>query len=158
MKALVWSLGALMIYLAIDSMSLISSANTEDQTIFSDCIEELKVEFIPETLELNRDNFYAVCNHYEVHHPDIVYAQAILESGHFKSNIFKTKNNFLGLYNSRNHDFYEFNHWTECIKAYKTKVQYKYKDGDYYNFLDSIHYAEDANYIKLVKNIEKRLN
>lgn len=115
-------------------------------------------EDVLRTLELNKENFYAVCDYYDVKFPDIVYAQSILESGNFKSNIYNTRNNFLGLYDSRKHEFYQFEHWTDCLKGYKKYIQYKYKDGDYYRFLDSIGYAEDENYVNLVKQIERRVS
>lgn len=47
--------------------------------------------------------------------------------------------------------------WEESIKAYKDYVQYKYKGGNYYNFLDGIEYAEDGEYINKVKQIAKNL-
>ncbi len=108
-------------------------------------------------LELTKENFFLVCEHYDVHHSTIVYAQAILETGHFKSNVFKTKNNCLGLWDSRNHKFYEFEHWTDCIKGYRDMVQYKYNGGDYYSFLDNIRYASAEHYTETVRKIEKQL-
>ena len=34
-------------------------------------------------------------------------------------------------------------------------IEYKYKGGDYYEFLDRIGYAEDKEYIKKVKAVER---
>ena len=95
------------------------------------------------------------CEYYGVKYPSIVTAQAILESGNFKSEIFKKYNNPFGLYNSKAKDYYKFNHWTEAIIAYQTMIEYKYEGGDYYSFLDSIGYATDQDYIRKVKAIEK---
>jgi hypothetical protein len=36
-------------------------------------------------------------------------------------------------------------------------IQYRYKGGDYYEFLRRIPYAEDPNYIYKVKKIEGQL-
>lgn len=92
--------------------------------------------------------------YYEVKHPEIVYAQAILETGHFKSNLCINHNNLFGLYNSRKQEFYTFNHWTDSIEAYIKYIQYRYiPPNDYYEFLDNIGYAEDPNYINKLKKI-----
>ena len=57
--------------------------------------------------------------------------------------------------------YYEFNHWTESVRAYYTKVQYKYKGGNYLLWLDEIGYAEDSSYIitiiRLIKNVNNLL-
>lgn len=110
---------------------------------------------IMKDLEANVTNMLVVCEYYDVKHPRIVTAQAILESGNFESELFKEYNNPFGLYNSRKKDYYKFNHWTDAILAYQTMIEYKYKGGNYYSFLDSIGYAEDPNYIRKVKAIEK---
>ena len=93
------------------------------------------------------------CEYYDIQHSDIVIAQAILETGHFRSNICKTKNNLFGLYNSSKNEYFSFNHWSESIEAYKKMVQYKYKEGDYYKWLDTIGYAIDPLYIDKLKRI-----
>ena len=108
-------------------------------------------------LELNKENFFLVCEIYEVQFPEIVYAQARLESGNFKSKLFEAKNNFLGLYNSKDKDFYAFEHWTECIRGYKELLQFKYTGDErietYYQFLIDLPYAMDPQYIAKVKRI-----
>lgn len=91
----------------------------------------------------------------EVLFPEIVYAQAILETGNFTSNLCINKNNLFGLYNSKRKEFYSFEKWEDSVDAYKKYIQYKYKGGDYFKFLDSIGYAEDPNYIKKLKIILK---
>ena len=80
-------------------------------------------------------------------YPKIVLAQAILETGWFRSSVCRNKHNLFGLTNPRTGKYYEFNHWTESVRAYYTKVQYKYKGGNYLLWLDEIGYAEDPNYI-----------
>ena len=108
--------------------------------------------------ELNDSILYLALVHYEVKYPKAVLAQAKLESGNYTSSHYRNRNNFLGLYNSRRKEYFRFNHWSECILAYKDMVEYKLRDGeDYYQFLDRIGYAENPNYIKLVKQIENNL-
>ena len=92
--------------------------------------------------------------YYGIKCPNIVYAQAILETGHFKSDVCQSKNNLFGLYDSSNKKYYEFSHWSESVLAYKNYIQSKYKsDSSYYKFLQSINYAEDPTYIKKVKRL-----
>lgn len=94
--------------------------------------------------------------YYGVKHPQIVYAQAVLETGHFKSDLCLNGNNLFGLYNSKKHRYYTFDHWKDCIIAYKEMIQYRYKDGDdYLNFLKEIGYAEDSEYICKPKELIK---
>lgn len=94
--------------------------------------------------------------YYEVKHPQIVYAQAVLETGHFKSNVCLNYNNLFGLYDSKNKDYYKFNHWAESIVAYKEWIQKKYQPpNNYYAFLEEINYAEEKSYTILLKEIVK---
>lgn len=108
--------------------------------------------------ELNDSILYLALVHYEVKYPRVVLAQAKLESGNFTSDHCVYGNNFLGLYNSREKEYFKFNHWSECILAYKDMVEYKLREGeDYYQFLDRIGYASDPNYISKVRQIENDL-
>ena len=95
-------------------------------------------------------------SYYGLEHKDIVYAQAVLETGHFKSKVCLNYNNLFGLYDSRNKDYYKFNHWTESIVAYKEWIQKKYQPpNNYYAFLEEINYAEGKSYTRLLKEIVK---
>lgn len=103
------------------------------------------------------DDLMAVLEYYNVKHKNIVYAQAILETGYFRSKVCREYNNLFGLYNSRSKDYYKFNHWSESVVAYLNYIQYRYKPpDDYYKFLEEIGYAEDPQYITKLKNIVKR--
>lgn len=103
------------------------------------------------------DDLMAVLEYYNVKHKNIVYAQAILETSHFRSKVCREYNNLFGLYNSRSKDYYKFNHWSESVVAYLNYIQYRYKPpNDYYKFLEEIGYAEDPQYITKLKNIVKR--
>lgn len=64
--------------------------------------------------------------YYEIHHKEIVYAQAILETGHFKSGGCKKGNNLFGL---RGKHYHRYKHWSESVKAYKEKIQSRYRPG-----------------------------
>lgn len=90
---------------------------------------------IMKDLEANVTNMLAVCEYYDVKHPRIVTAQAVLETGHFKSDLCLNDNNLFGLYNSKRCRYHTFDHWTESVVAYLDYVQYRYKPlNDYYKF------------------------
>ena len=107
--------------------------------------------------ELTIANLYEEIKRNGIKYPKIVLAQAILETGWFKSNVCRNKHNLFGLTNPRTKDYYEFDHWTESVKAYYTKVQYRYKGGNYLLWLKKIGYAEDPGYIKAVIKVLKQL-
>lgn len=107
--------------------------------------------------ELNIKNLMAVLQQYDVKFPQIVAAQALLETGYFTSRVCLENNNLFGLRRPSNGSYYTFNSWEESVKAYKDYVQYKYKVGNYYDFLNRIGYAEDGSYISKVANIEQSL-
>lgn len=96
------------------------------------------------------------CKYYDIKHPGIVVSQAILETGHYRSDKCVNDNNLFGLYNSNKKEYYKFEHWTESVKKYKEWIQYKYKNGDYYEFLLNLGYATDSLYIPKIKDIKKR--
>ena len=81
--------------------------------------------------ELTIPNLYKEIIRNGTLYPKIVLAQAILETGWFRSSVCRNKHNLFGLTNPRTGKYYEFNHWTESVRAYYTKVQYKYKGGNY---------------------------
>lgn len=99
-----------------------------------------------------------------IRHPKIVLAQAILETGWFRSPLCRNRHNLFGLTDPKTGKYYEFNHWTESVRAYYTKIQYRYcqknqtstSDVDYLKWLQQIGYAEAPMYIQSVKEIMKR--
>ena len=102
---------------------------------------------------LTMNNLYEEILRNNIKFPKIVMAQAILETGWFKSSVCRNKHNLFGLINPRTGDFYEFNHWTESVTAYYTKVQYKYKGGNYLRWLDKLPYAEPVTYVAALRRL-----
>lgn len=112
---------------------------------------------IMKDLEANAVNMRMVCEYYNVKHPETVTAQAVLESNNFQSELFKSYNNPFGLYNSKEKDYFKFEHWTDAVSAYISMIEYRYAGGDYYRFLEELPYAQDNKYIDKVKIIESNL-
>lgn len=99
---------------------------------------------------------------------DIVYAQAVLESGNFKSKIFLTNNNLFGMKlaakrptlakgTELNHAFYDS--WRDCVLDYAF-YQARYLSNiktreDYIKYL-AANYAEDPQYLQKIINLTQR--
>lgn len=107
--------------------------------------------------ELTIPNLYQEIIRNGIQHPRIVLAQAILETGWFRSPLCRNRHNLFGLTNPKTGKYYEFNHWTESVRAYYTKVQYKYKGGNYLLWLRDIGYAEDPRYVREVIKVLKTI-
>ncbi len=108
--------------------------------------------------ELTIPNLYKEIIRNGILYPKIVLAQAILETGWVRSSVCRNKHNLFGLTNPRTGKYYEFNHWTESVRAYYTKVQYKYKSGNYLLWLDEIGYAEDQDYIIAIMKVVEQFS
>lgn len=106
--------------------------------------------------ELTIPNLYQEIIRNGIQHPRIVLAQAILETGWFRSPLCRNRHNLFGLTNPKTGKYNEFSHWTESVRAYYTKVQYKYKGGNYLLWLQNIGYAEDPRYVSEVIKVLKK--
>lgn len=101
-----------------------------------------------------QDGLMEALTYYDVKYPHIVYAQAFLETGNFKSDLCLGDNNLFGLYNSSKGRYHRFDHWVESVVAYKDFIQRRYKPPeDYYKFLQRIGYAKDPSYIGKLKKV-----
>lgn len=111
---------------------------------------------VPKLDELTIANLYAALKRHGIKYPKIVLAQALLETGNFRSRLCREGNNLFGLRHSRG--YYTFGHWEESVIAYRDWVQYKHRDGEgYYAFLKRIGYASAKDYIYKVRKIADRL-
>jgi flagellum-specific peptidoglycan hydrolase FlgJ len=86
-------------------------------------------------------------------HPDIVLAQARLETGNFTSRLCKTKHNIFGIKHGGKYASYR--RWQDCVADYKRRISSRYRNGDYYAFLRRIGYAEAKDYTQKVRRISK---
>ena len=114
--------------------------------------------------ELTIPNLLAEIKKNNIKYPKIVLAQAILETGWFKSSVCGNKHNLFGFTNPRTGQCYEFNHWSESVAAYYNvaayydKVQYRYKGGNYLIWLRDIGYAEDRGSIRAIIRVLRNLD
>lgn len=105
--------------------------------------------------------------------PHIVMAQAIVESGYFKSQLYKENNNLFGmtipgLRNttniSSNGTFAKYNTWQRSVQDMGYLQQYNlknvrlYNDEDYFIYLKNTNYAEAPDYITALKNTIQKEN
>lgn len=90
--------------------------------------------------------------------PEIVLAQAVQETGWFRSDLCRTRHNLFGLVNPKDGSYFVFKHWGESVRAYRDKVQYRYRGGDYYLWLRQIGYAGDPYYTDRLRVIVRRLH
>jgi flagellum-specific peptidoglycan hydrolase FlgJ len=102
---------------------------------------------------LSEENLVSELKAQGVEFPEIVVAQALLETGNFKSYACINRNNLFGL-RKKDSTYMSFEHWTECVAAYKKFIQkYKQPPDDYYKYLKDLGYAEDPDYIVKLKQI-----
>jgi uncharacterized FlgJ-related protein len=102
--------------------------------------------------------------------PHIVYAQAILETNHFKSPLFKENHNLFGMREAtlrvtlakgtkNNHAYYK--DWKDSLYDYGMYYStYLYRittEENYYSYLQQ-YYAEDVEYVDKLKKIVKQQN
>lgn len=90
---------------------------------------------------------------YNIQHRDKVLRVIILETGWYKSNKAINHKNLFGFETGK----CKFSSYDESVKAYKTRVESRLKEGEnYYSFLKRIKYASDRRYIKKLKNINMK--
>jgi uncharacterized FlgJ-related protein len=111
------------------------------------------------------DNLVEMIDDLNIRFPHIVMAQAMIESGHFQSNVFRTNHNLFGMKQARarcttargtelNHAFYDS--WKESVYDYAF-FQSRYlndlrTEEAYLDYLDR-NYAEAPNYDKAILRV-----
>lgn len=110
-----------------------------------------------ETPDLTIPNLYGEIVKAGILYPKVVLAQALLETGWFRSRLCREGHNLFGLTDPKTGRYFEFGHWTDSVLAYRDKVQYKYKGGNYLLWLGRIGYAEDPRYVSSVIRVLRML-
>lgn len=154
------------VVLFICLLTLMSISRSTDM---KDVDEEREVSLIsstPTELKFSRENLMIVIERSGIRFPDIVFAQAVLETGHFRSDIFREGNNLFGMKVARSrpttaigeysgHAMYD--DWVSSVidyALYQSAYLRKLKTEDqYYEYL-SQHYAEDPEYVNKLKRYE----
>ncbi len=92
---------------------------------------------------LTEKEVYCYIKKVGIKHPEVVLRQAIIESGHFKSVVFKTRNNLFGF---RNKVYIKFDTWKTCIEYYKRwqLKYYKNEHQNYYAFLQKRNFSSHS--------------
>ena len=106
---------------------------------------------------LNIQNLLQVMTEVGLSNKLFVMAQAVLETGNFKSRVCREYNNLFGLYDSRHKDYFRFEKWEDSVVGYQKMIQRRYKGGNYLRFLKQIRYAEDPKYIPKIAKTAKWL-
>lgn len=104
------------------------------------------------SIKLTKPNVYNYIKKCNIMHPDIVYAQVILETGHLTSYNCIVRNNLFGFQTSKG--YLKFTSWKDSVKYYANWQNRHYKGGDYYTFLVKRGYSEDSNYVDILKQIK----
>lgn len=119
-------------------------------------------KMVPNQFNLfSKENMMRLMYNLKIAHPDIVMAQAIIESGNFKSNIFKENNNLFGMkmpeYRkttaigiNRGHAVYR--NWRESVIDYALWQGKRARYSTTNQYLRRLRsYATDPNYINKIK-------
>lgn len=114
--------------------------------------------FISVTLPVNKlepSAVYKYCVEQKIEHPEIVTAQAVVETGWFKcEDCALDKNNIFGF--NTGGDYLTFESWTKSVEYYKTWQSKKYTgDKDYYQFLHCVGKKDSGECMKYAENMEK---
>ncbi len=119
---------------------------------------------------ISKENLVRVLNDLEVQHVDIVFAQALLESAEFKSNVFKTRNNLFGMKvpgkrptvasNVGKKGYAHYDNWVQSVEDYRLYQNYvtKNKDLSRSQYLSIIakSYSQTSDYVTRLNRVIKQ--
>ena len=129
----------------------------ESNTLIKNNNHQILKYYNGESHELTLANLIDVIEEVGLSNQLFVLAQAVLETGHFTSPVCKNYHNLFGLYDSKHKDYYRFTRWEDSVVGYQKFIQYRYKGGNYLQFLKRIGYAEDPRYTTTVAKIATQL-
>ena len=90
----------------------------------------------------------------DIKEPLIVLKQAMLETRWLKcSQCSLNFNNLFGMGWNGN-TYFKYDHWIESVQHYKVWQNLNYREGDYYQFLEKVGYAETKDYVIRLKGIK----
>ena len=129
----------------------------ERNTLIKENNQQILKYYNGESHSLTLNNLVDVIEEVGLNNQLFVLAQAVLETGHFTSSVCKNYHNLFGLYDSKHKDYYRFARWEDSVIGYQKFIQYRYKGGNYLQFLRRIGYAEDPRYTTKVAKIATQL-
>ena len=125
-----------------------------------------------EPSHINYERLYEHILKAGVKFPDIAFAQAVLESAHFKSPLFERANNLFGMQYpikrettaiSSTNGYSKYENWHESVYDYKLWQDFLFRrrgeltQAEYFAYLHK-WYAEDKKYVIKVKNKMKEFS
>lgn len=128
-----------------------------------------KVILVQEANKFSEDKFVEKLKELNFKYPHIVMGQAILETGGFKSSVFKQNNNLFGMKEATSrlnlckgteHGHASYSNWEDSVLDYAlwctSYANKAHSESEYFQILNSLGYAEDGSYVvKLKEVIEK---
>ena len=181
-KTRFYLLSSLFLFLLFSVMILqVNSSGPSNSFGFARIISGIKTDSLPDSLEVSIDtahvnykNLYDEIVKKGIKFPKIVWAQAVLESGHFKSNVFNNNKNLFGMMMPRKRNtvalpssslYAKYDSWQSSVYDYKLYQDYIFRNSEldekeYYRHLDRRYcYGAGCNYsTKLKKIIAKYSN
>jgi uncharacterized FlgJ-related protein len=146
-------------------LSKVLSSYTEPKAPVKVKVIEKLVPQKVEAVEFSEENLKLYMNQINLKFKHIVLAQAMIESGYFKSKIFQENNNMFGMKQAKsrqttnigvNRGHAKYASWQDCVldyALYQARYLGKVKtDQEYYSYLSN-SYAGDPNYIEKVKHL-----
>lgn len=118
---------------------------------------------------ISKENLWKAINELNIKHPQVVFAQAILETGSFTSYVFKTNNNLFGMKMpgvrptvakkpAKKGGYAKYTSWQESVVDYSLYQSYIFsKKGEltqtsYLKYLDKV-YCQSTGYSQKLKRI-----
>jgi flagellum-specific peptidoglycan hydrolase FlgJ len=163
-----WIITALcFILISVAITSIITMNRLNDVRFISEETKAIILREADKQNEFSREKLKAYILELNVKYPHIVMAQAELETGSFKSKIFKENHNLFGMKvatkrpttnkgEENGHAYYE--NWRESVVDYAFySAQYLSNiksEAEYFEYLKQ-SYAEDPNYVEKLKQIIK---
>jgi uncharacterized FlgJ-related protein len=132
--------------------------------------ESLRTQGLFEDPPITYENLYEQILKYGIKFPDVVFAQAVIETGNFTSALFRNANNLFGmklpkkretLAIGQNRGFAVFESWTHSVNDYLLWQEYVLRNKDiktkneYLAYLNR-YYAENKTYVSSLNRVMLR--
>lgn len=125
---------------------------------------------IDEDTTITKEKLYDYLKNTRISNHKIIYCQALIESGYFKSDLYKKNNNLFGMKLPKNRitsgsgvcgTYQKYNNWRESVSDYMLwMVQNNASELDESSYLKLLGkiYAEDTKYVQKIEKLLKESN